>query len=213
MADNRQIVGWFYRNGKRIPIKANDGLTEKTRSYYKKIKSAESDDIANQIIDDASFDDSISNDDYTKLMEKVDKHMRLNRYPGAKKEQLKTRAGKSQDKYITDKVGANGYKYKSVDYDTSGGHVHKDVETKGEARQFLRRNSVLKVKRSMQTGSGITEKNGKFYLKSPVNGTQRIFNTKEAAQNYLRNADVIDSHARGLGRSAEYAGPHTKKKR
>ena len=100
MADNRQIVGWFYRNGKRIPIKANDGLTEKTRSYFSKIKSAESDDIANQIIDDASFDDSISNDDYTKLMEKVDKHVRLTRYPGAKKEQLKMNA---KDRHVENK--------------------------------------------------------------------------------------------------------------
>ena len=83
-------------------------------------------------------------------MEKVDKYVRLTRYPGAKKEKLKMNASKSQDKYITNKTGANGYKYKSVDYDTPGGHVHKDVETKEEARQFLRRNNVLKVKQRMK---------------------------------------------------------------
>lgn len=165
MADNRQIVGWFYRNGKRIPI------FEKSSSKKGAIKKAQ-DKLAHTL----GSGESYAYVDSVGLSGKVAYHKTVNvpsyydpdtgitsydteteygtvKMPlraGKGKAQLRKNASKSQDKYITDKVGANGYKYKSVDYDTPGGHVHKDVETKEEARQFLRRNNVLKVKQRMK---------------------------------------------------------------
>jgi len=47
------------------------------------------------------------------------------------------------------------------------------------------------------------EKNGKFYLISPVNGTQRIFKTLELAKAYIDRADAIDSHAEAMARLAK----------
>ena len=78
MANYDDIVGWFYRNGKRIPIKSKKGE-------------------------------------------------------------------KAEKKYITKKAGVTpDYSYYSTDYDTPGGHVHKDHDTIDEARDFLRRNGVTK---------------------------------------------------------------------
>ena len=44
------------------------------------------------------------------------------------------------------------------------------------------------------------EKSGKYYLLSPVNGTQRIFRSLELAKNYIGNAEAIESHAKGIAR-------------
>lgn len=41
-------------------------------------------------------------------------------------------------------------------------------------------------------------KSGKYMIKSPVNGTTRIFTSKEQLKNYIDNADVIESHARAM---------------
>lgn len=50
-------------------------------------------------------------------------------------------------------------------------------------------------------GVEITQKGDSFYLKSPVNGTQRIFRSLELAKNYVDNADALDSHARAMSRN------------
>lgn len=42
------------------------------------------------------------------------------------------------------------------------------------------------------------EKFGSYYLNSPVNGTQRIFDDLELAKHYINHCEVIDSHARAL---------------
>ena len=42
------------------------------------------------------------------------------------------------------------------------------------------------------------EKSGNFYLKSPENGTQRIFKNLEMAMNYIDNARVIDSNFKAI---------------
>ncbi len=47
-------------------------------------------------------------------------------------------------------------------------------------------------------GIKIFEKNKKFRLYSPVNGTLRIFDTLEAAKHYIDNATVIDGHAKAM---------------
>lgn len=39
---------------------------------------------------------------------------------------------------------------------------------------------------------------GSFYLKSPVNGTQRIFRTLEKAMYYIDHAIVLDSRVKGM---------------
>ena len=43
------------------------------------------------------------------------------------------------------------------------------------------------------------EKTGSFFLKSPVNGTQRIFSSIEMARNYIDHCYVLDSHAMAMG--------------
>ena len=48
-------------------------------------------------------------------------------------------------------------------------------------------------------GVDIKVKNGKFYLKSPVNNTQRIFPTIELAKKYVDNATDIDFRASRMG--------------
>ena len=164
MQRDTDIIGWFYKNGKRIPIRKGKGHA-KTKSGWSKPESPYSG----------------AGEDYQHL------------YKGGKK--AGSVMGWSDD-------GDSGYNARSKDKKYLGNY-----NTRAKAQK-----AVEKAEKKSKKDP-ITEKNGKFYLKSPVNGTQRIFNTKEAAQNYLRNADVIDSHARGLGRSAEHAGPHTKKKR
>lgn len=53
----------------------------------------------------------------------------------------------------------------------------------------------------MYHGTEITQRaSGKYYLESPVNGTQRIFRTLEMAKKYVDNAEALDSHARAMAR-------------
>lgn len=58
-----------------------------------------------------------------------------------------------------------------------------------------------------QTYKGVqitkNEKSGNYYLKSPVNGTQRIFKTIERALYYIDYCEALDSHATAMGRLAK----------
>lgn len=47
-------------------------------------------------------------------------------------------------------------------------------------------------------GIEIIEKNDKYRLISPINGTLRIFKNIELAKNYINNAESIDSHAKAM---------------
>lgn len=42
---------------------------------------------------------------------------------------------------------------------------------------------------------------GNYELRSPVNGTLRIFPTLKYAKNYIDNAKALDSHAAAMARS------------
>ena len=189
MAKYDDIVGWFYRNGKRIPIRGKKGEKgyqgKNTKEVLDKVKADRGLEVDSADKRYMTENPRAINGDRVDLIGKNKKmSATFNSYSDGGKElinfrrepdkdMLRKKASKSQDKYITDKTGTNGYKYKSVDYDTSGGHVHKDVETKEEARRFLRRNNVLKVKQRMKQ----PELNSGF-LVAQHNGNARGFDPR-----------------------------------
>jgi hypothetical protein len=213
MADNRQIVGWFYKNGRRIPIRGKKGEKgyqgKNTKEVLDKVKADRDLEVDSADRRYMAENPRAINGDRVDLIGKNKKmSATFNSYSDGGKELINFR--REPDKDMLRKNAKSRHIGEKFNHMT-GVYEDKKIKIGPKPERKPKFNHMTGVYEDR--GSGITEKNGKFYLKSPVNGTQRIFKTKEAAQNYLRNADAIDSHARGLGRSAEHAGPHTKKKR
>lgn len=166
MADNREIVGWFYRNGKRIPIKAK-------KSSEKSAMNKAHDELNHTLgpnelyarVHSVGLDGTVS---YSKDVQtggnpyydnpdldtrEVETEYGTTKMPlraGKGKAQLRRNVRKRRDNPISERAvsyGRDNHTVYDVDYDTSGGHVHNTHLTKDEARDFLRRNGKGKVKR------------------------------------------------------------------
>ena len=148
------IVGWFYRNGHRIPIRGKsnkpdtyDGVPDKKPGRIIKSPEGQSEAKAKSrasVEEMRDWDLFGERGSYT--TRKRPKPVTTKREPDKDKLRKKVNAHRAS-KYITEKQGPKNNKFYSTDYDTTGGHVHKDHNTVEEARDFLRRNNVLSPKK------------------------------------------------------------------